>query len=204
MNSIADAIQNIGITQSFEKEVFLFQAQDPALGFYLVRKGEIRVYKMDEQGKEIEIVRLGPGDYFGEAIVFTSPIYPAYAQAVTDSEVIYFSKKDILDEIGKNPGVGQFFIQLLAKKCVTLNQRIESLGLQTIRQRLIRFLLTQSRNQGSLDIDLHIKKTELARVIGTISETLSRNLKQLQEEGLIDVDGNHIIIKDPVSLRAEV
>lgn len=204
MNSIADAIQNIGITQSFEKEAFLFQAQDPALGFYLVRKGEIRVYKMDEQGKEIEIVRLGPGDYFGEAIVFTSPIYPAYAQAVTDSEVIYFSKKDILDEIGKNPGVGQFFIQLLAKKCVTLNQRIESLGLQTIRQRLIRFLLTQSRNQGSLDIDLHIKKTELARVIGTISETLSRNLKQLQEEGLIDVDGNHIIIKDPVSLRAEV
>ncbi|MFC2159045.1 Crp/Fnr family transcriptional regulator, partial [Acidobacteriota bacterium] len=173
-------------------------------GFYLVRTGEIRVFKMDEQGKEIEIVRLGPGDYLGEAIVFTSTVYPVYAQAVKDSEVVYFPKKDILDEIEKNPSVGRFFIQLLAKKCVTLNKRIESLGLQTVRQRLIRFLLTQSRAQNSTRIELHSKKGELARILGTINETLSRNLKQLQDEGLIEVDSNFITINDIDSLRLEV
>ena len=204
MKTISEAIDRIGLIRSFERDDFLFHAGDPASGFYLVREGEIRVYKMDEQGKEIEIVRLGPGDYFGEAIVFTSPDFPAYAQAVVDSEVVYFPKSAIMEEIDRNPAVGRFFIQLLAKKCLILNRRIETLGLQTVRQRLIRFLLTQSKLQNSTEIELRTKKGELARILGTINETLSRNLKQLQDEGLIEVDGIRITIKDSTSLLSEI
>jgi CRP/FNR family transcriptional regulator len=159
---------------------------------------------MDEQGKEVEVVRIEPGDFLGEAIVFVSSEFPFYAQAVKDSEVIFLEKKTISQKIEKDPAVAQFFLNLLAKKCITLSNRIEFLGLQTIRQRLIQYLFSSCSGEKQCIIELRLKKVELAKLLGTISETLSRNLKQMQDEGLIEVKGKKIYVKDCLKLRAEL
>lgn len=182
----------------------LFQAGDPADGLYYVKTGQVRIYKMDEQGREVEVVRLEPGDFFGDAVLFVHKEFPAFAEAVLDSEVFFIEKSRLFRDLENVPGLARDFITLLARKCVTLNRRIEALGLQTVRQRLAQFLLMRCQGKGVCTVQLDIKKAELARLLGTISETLSRNLKQLQEEGLIEVTGRSIRIRDCLRLRSQL
>ena len=202
--AVPDSLKKLGHLRPFQKGEMLFSAQDEANGFYYVENGEIRVYKMDEQGREVEVVRLGPGDFLGEAIVFVSAVYPVFAQAVTNSDVLFFDKRKIDQEMAKNPGIAKYFVDLLARKCVVLSNKIESLGLRTVRQRLIRYILANCSGEKRCLVELKIKKGELAKILGTISETLSRNLKQMQEEGLIEVEGNKIAVKDCPALRGEL
>jgi CRP/FNR family transcriptional regulator len=159
---------------------------------------------MDEQGKEIEIVRLGPGDFLGEAILFAADAFPVFAQASKDSKVVFLAKTRLFSRLAEDPELARFFIELLARKCVVLNRRIEALGLQTVRQRLIQFLLTHCGGQQGCVVRLDMKKGELASLLGTIGETLSRNLKQLQDQGLVLVEGNTIHIRDCALLRKEL
>ncbi len=194
----------LGLLKRYQKDEMLFSAEDEADGFYYVQSGEIRVYKMDEQGREVEVVRLGPGGFLGEAIVFASPVFPVFAQAVKDSNVLFFDRRKISKEMEVDPSIAKFFVNLLARKCVVLSNKIESLGLRTVRQRLVQYLLSKCSGEQRCTVELKIKKSELAKVLGTISETLSRNLKQMQDEGLIQVEGNQILIKDCPALRREL
>lgn len=204
MVNIERAIKDIGRLKKYRKNELLFSAQQKADGLYYVQSGEIRVFKMDEQGREVEVVRLAPGDFLGEAILFVSSVFPFFAQAVKDSQVLFFEKNKIFKKIDKEPSIAKFFLNLLARKCVILNKRIETLGLQTVRQRLIQYLLLNCSGEQQCKVELKIKKVELAKILGTISETLSRNLKQLQDEGLIEVEGNKIHVKDCSKLRIEL
>ena len=204
MKDLEQKIRELGLSKAYAKDEFLFHADDPAEGFFYLRSGEVRVYKMDDQGKELEVVRLNPGDFFGEAIVFIQDRFPSYAQAVKNSQVIFFEKETFFRNLEKDAAIGKFFLHLLAKKCIVLNKRIEALELRTVRQRLIQYLVSSCTHETSCDITLPMKKTELAKLLGTISETLSRNLKQLQEEGLIAVMGNTIHIKDISRLKEEL
>jgi CRP-like cAMP-binding protein len=194
-------LRSLGASKKYAKGAFLFGAGKKAEGFYFVVTGEVRAFTMDEQGREVEVVRLGPGDFLGEAVALAGESFPLYAQAVRDSRVLYFDRRRVLAGLAADPAAARYFIELLARKCIVLNERIEALGLRTVRQRLAQYLL--ARGAGGPDgwIELPVAKTELARLLGTVPETLSRNLKQMQEEGLIEVRGLRIRIKNGARLR---
>jgi len=202
--SLPEEISSLGIRKKFAKKQYLFTPGQEASGFFYLISGEIRVFKMDRQAKEVEVVRIKPGDFFGEAAAFTSTRYPAYAEAVTDSEVIYFDKQKFFQRLDKNPAVARFFIKLLAEKCLVLNERIESLGLQTVRQRLAQYLLSRCSGQMGCLVEIRVEKADLARLLGTIPETLSRTLKAFQQAGLIEVSGRRIKVKNCPGLRQEL
>ena len=204
MKHLENIINGLGRLKRYARDSFLFQAEEKAAGFYYIETGEIRVFKMDEQGRELEVARLGPGEFLGEAIAFVSGRFPFYAQAVKDSDVRYFEIQEVFRRIESDASMARFFIDLLARKCVVLSSRVESLGLRTIRQRLIQYLLAHCYGSGHCLVELKIKKGDLAKLLGTISETLSRSLKQMQEEGLIEVDGRKIHIRDCQKLREEL
>ncbi len=194
-------IAGLGTQKTYPKNSFLFLAREEARGFYYILKGEVRVFRMDDEGKELEIVRLRPGDFFGEAIALLKGKFPAFARAAQDTEVLFFEGQAILRKLEKNPAVARFLVLLLARKCQVLNQRLETLGLRTVRQRLAQYLLSFCRADEACRVELPIKKVELARQLGTISETLSRNLGQLEKEGLIEVRRRTISVKSPRQLR---
>lgn len=145
MKHAKDFIENLGKRKRYARGSSLFQAEEKAAGFYYIETGEIRVFKMDEQGRELEVARLGPGDFLGEAIAFVSGRFPFYAQASKDSSVYYFEARAVFRRIDSDPAIAGFFIGLLAQKCVVLSSRVESHGLRTVRQRLIQYLVVQFR-----------------------------------------------------------
>lgn len=203
MQEIERIFRRAGESRVFKPGDALFMAGDPAGGLFFVEKGEIRVYQMDREGKEVEVVRLGSGDTLGEAVLFAGADYPFYAQAVLESRVLFLSRDALFWEIDRDPVAARAFLRLLSEKCLTLNRKIEALGIRTIRQRLIRYLIDLCPGDGNCRIELDRKKGELARLLGTVGETLSRNLRQLQDDGLISIHGRRIQILNCGALREE-
>lgn len=204
MRKIEAIFQRLGSIRNYPAGKMLFSAGEAASGLYYVEKGEIRIYRMDSDGREAEVVRLEAGDILGEAIVFTGNRYPFFAEAVRESRVIFLSRESLFEEIDKVPSSSLAFLRLLSEKCLTLNRKIESLGMRTIRQRLILFLLARCPGDRKCLVELDLKKGELARKLGTVGETLSRNLRQLQDDGLVRVEGRRIHILNCQALRNEV
>ncbi len=204
MDNLQKKIMALGITKTYRKKAFLFQAQEDASGFFYILKGGVRVFKMDENGREVEVVRLEPGDFLAEAVALASAKFPGFAQATEDTEVLFIEMGDFFKKLETDAALSRFFLDLLAKKCLVLNDRIESLGLRTVRQRLIQYLLSQCSGERACLVELKIKKSDLARLLGTISATLSRNLREMQQEGLIEVRGKRIRVKECLKMRQEI
>ena len=196
-------IAALGTKKKYAKNAFLFLAQEAAQGFFYVVAGEVRVFRMNDAGREIEIVRLRPGEFFGEAIALLSGEFPAFARAARDTEALFFDRRAVLRTIRNNAAAAEFFISLLAKKCLQLNERMEALSLRTVRERLARFLLARCPADPPFDVPLTVKKLELARHLGTISETISRTFRRMERDGLIRVEGARIRILERGRLAQE-
>lgn len=196
-------ILSLGVIKRFPAKAILFHPGDPAAGFYYLESGAVRVFKTDEQGRELEIARIEPGDFLGEAVAFVGGRFPFFAEAVRESETRYFGRAEVWRGLERSPAAARFFIGLLAGKCVFLSGRLESLGLRTVRQRLAQYLVQNCSGCPGV-VDLSVTKGELARLLGTVAETLSRTLKQMQDDGLIEVRGRAIRIDDCARLRGEV
>lgn len=203
MSELPEHIRLLGRSAAYARGASLFQAEEEARSFFYILAGEIRVFKMDDQGRELEVTRLGPGDFVGEAFALIHGRFPFFAQASRDSKALVFGAEAAEKAIAASPETARFFVRLLARKCVQLSGRVESLGMKTVRQRLAGYLLAGCGGGGPCAIALPMKKGDLAKALGTVGETLSRSLRQMQEEGLIRVEGRTIRVVDCVGLRRE-
>jgi CRP/FNR family transcriptional regulator len=201
MSELPAAIEGLGREKRLEKGASLFRADEAAESFYYLRQGEIRVFKLDEQGREMEVTRLAAGDFVGEAFALVRGRFPFFAQASRDSRVLAFPAAAVERAIGSDPEAARFFVRLLARKCVSLSGRVESLAMRTVPQRLAEFLLSRCGGPGGCRVDLPMSKSDLAKSLGTVSETLSRTLRQFRDDGLIEVRGPSIRILDCAALK---
>jgi CRP/FNR family transcriptional regulator len=204
VSELPAGIRRLGREGAFPKGTFLFQAEEPAGSFFFLSSGEVRVFKMDEQGRELEVTRLGAGEFVGEAFAFVEGRYPFFAQASRDARALVFAASAVEKAVRSDPAAALFFVRLLAGKCIRLTGRVESLGGQTVRQRLAEFLLTRCRGGGECAIALPMNKGDLAKSLGTVGETLSRTLRQMSDDGLIEVAGRTIRVLDGPGLRAAI
>jgi len=205
-NLLVAKIAALGAVKKYPRGTLLFSAGDPPDVFFRVEAGAVRVSRMDDQGRELEITRIGPGDFLGEAVSLAGVPYPFTAEAEEDSVVRRFDGKRVWAAIASDSAAALFFVDLLTRKCVLLGGRVESLGFRTVRQRLAQYLLGDCAGgtAGRCVVGLAVKKGELARRLGTVGETLSRTLKAMADDGLIEVRGRQIRILNCPKLRAEI
>jgi len=197
-------LEGAGLRRAFRKGAYIFLAGEAGDSFYFLKTGEVRVFRADNQGREVEVARLKAGDFLGEAVALVGVVYPASAQAVRDTLTLSFGRESVLTLAGRDPAVARFLVDLLARKCLVLNERVEALGLRTVRLRLIQYLLSHCSGERGCLIELPLKKADLARLLGTVPETLSRTLRQLEREGLIEVQGARIKVRSCPGLRADL
>lgn len=197
-----EAIGQIAIFKTVKKGGFLFLEGDRAIGFYVLFKGRIRIYKASPDGKEYTIHLIQPGQLFAEAAIFQGGRYPANGEAVEDSRVAFFEKNAFLNLLKASPEISLKIIGSLSGFVRDFNRQVEELSLKEVPARVASFLLSQSEEQDSDTIRLDISKSELANRLGTISETLSRNLRKFKESGIIKVDNKKITILDSARLNS--
>jgi CRP/FNR family transcriptional regulator len=191
----------VSIRHVSKGEILFFQG-DLATGFYVLLTGRIRVYKASPDGKEYTLHLISPGQMFAEAAVFRGPQYPANCAALEDSTIAFLPKDRFLSLVENSPQISLKMIGGLVGFVREFNQMVEDLSLKGVPARLASFLLNEYNKNEGFSFLLEVSKSELARRLGTVSETLSRNLKRFRESGWIRVAGKEITILDPEGLRS--
>ena len=193
-------LSSLGRRREAKAGALLFQQDQPAGSCLYVESGEIALRRVSRSGAEIEIARVGPGEWCGEVILFAGDSYPAQAVATRDSTIVEFRRADVLGRADRE--MSEFFLGLLARKCIKLNSRIEQLTILDSGQRLAGYLVDLcpgraagcSGDKRGCSFPLPKKKREIAAELGMTPETLSRALRQLEDSGCIRIGGPRIEI----------
>ncbi|HAR63509.1 MAG TPA: hypothetical protein DF296_12925 [Candidatus Margulisbacteria bacterium] len=203
-----DILASVAHSKTFTKGEHVFYALTPAEKFFYIIEGEVRIYKLDSSGQEIEVRRAFAGDIFAEVLVFAGINYPVSAQAVKPSKVISYNKQEVYALTQHDNRLAFFFIETLARRCLFLNQAIDNVSMQDLPVRLARYLLgyleehdIPVKNNQAI-IELSFPKKDLANKLGTIPETLSRTFAKLNGLGYVDVSGKTILIRNIEDLKA--
>ena len=192
-------LADIAILRRCEKKKTIFREGDRADGFFIVSAGSVKVFKLSEDGKEQVLHIVGPGQSFAEATVFEGGTFPAHAEALDDSELVFLPKQKFIDLLERNPRIALRMMASLSKWLKRMTDLVESISLRDVEARLVRYLSEEMKNRGVTPkdgtiLELKVGKNVLASHLGTVPETFSRTLKKLQEEGKIAVEGKKIRI----------
>lgn len=195
-------IENIVLEKQYGRGETIFFEGDDGNGFYLVVDGKVKIFKMSVQGKEQILHIFGEGEPFGEVPVFHGQPFPATAEALVKTRVLFFPRKEFVRVVTQSPSIALNMLAMLSMRLRRFTSQIESLSLKEVPARLASYLLYLLEEQGGGDsVELEISKGQLASLLGTIPETLSRILGKMSDEGLIEVQGRKIIILDRIGLE---
>ncbi len=195
-----EQIANRVLYQDIAKGETIFQEGDPGKGFYIVVTGKIKVFKLSVEGKEQILHIYGKGHSFGEVPVFQGKNFPASAMALEDSTILLIPRQAMVELISKSPALAMNMLADLSRRLREFTTQIENLSLKEVPARLAAYILTLANETAkdpalpSKKVILPISKAQLANLIGTTPETVSRMLKKMGDAGLIEVQTKEISI----------
>jgi len=190
-------LAEIGQVKKYERGESIFFEGDEGNGFYMIMEGKVKIFKMSFDGKEQILHIFGPGEPFGEVPVFHGHPFPANALSLVRTTLLFFPRKKFVDLVSSNPSLALNMLAMLSQRLRRFTSQIESLSLKEVPGRLASYIIYLAEEQGRTDkVTLDIPKGQLASLLGTIPETLSRIFAKMTDEGLIRVQGGTIFIED--------
>lgn len=195
------------VRKLFSVGEMIFSEGEPCSGLHIIASGKVRIFKTSVSGREQVLALNGPGDTVAELPVFDGGAFPASAVAVETTEMAFISRRDFQAYCMDHPEVALKVLTVVGQRLRRLVGIIEELSFTTIRQRLIATLLKLAQSEGrkterGVEFQLPSTHQELANQLGTVRELISRNLTRLDAEGLLEVEGRRILVKDMKGLAA--
>jgi CRP-like cAMP-binding protein len=184
----------------------IIQEGAAATHFGVIVSGQARVYYLGADGRRITFETLNVTDPVAAVAALAGGRYPANVDAVTASAIAWLARDALFDVLDEEPEVARSLIADLASHVVNFTSVVHTLALD-VPGRLASYLFQRSlqsgrRSERGVEIDLGMKKAELAAALGTVPETLSRALARLRDEGIIDFTGADVVILDVRRLAA--
>jgi CRP-like cAMP-binding protein len=200
LSAIVAAARHVQLTRG----ELLFQKGDQARGFYVITAGQIKLAFPSARGAEKVVEILGPGQSFGEALMFLDRPYPVFAAAVLDAAVVEIPRHPVTELLMRDPSFARSMLAGLAKRLHSLVQDVEDYTMRSGTQRLIGYLLQKAGDveSGPIEVVLSTSKAVIASRLNLTPETLSRSLHELMAKVLLDVHGKHVTIHDIQRLRS--
>ncbi len=201
------AIHQHSSERTYRRGAVIFFEGDPGEGFHYVKSGRVKIVKVAGDGREHIIKLLVPGDIFAEVLLFNSQPYPATAIAAEDAAVGSIRNADLERLVLANNKLALQFIKALSQRLLYAQQKITNLALGDVLARTAETLLRLGREHGrsgengSIVIAVGLSRQELANLVGTTRETVTRTLSALRREKIIDFAGDDLIILRPEKLK---
>ena len=191
--------------KSYKKGEVIANEEDECTSLGFVLDGVVEIQRIYLSGKQIVLKRLGNGDVFGEALVFSKKSqYPSTVIAFSECNILYINRKDILKLCTMDERVLGNFMSALSNKIFMLNSKIKSIAFKSIKHKVINFILEQAKVQKSKTIKLKESKEEIAAALGIPRPSLSRELMNLRDLNYIEFDRNIIDILKIEELEEEL
>lgn len=199
-------------TKVYKKDSFVFMKTDNLTHVYFILEGKVKIFRTNPDGKEQIINMLKAPDMFPHQGLFRQGNYPANAQVNKDTKLMSISIADFEEFLIVYPSVSVKMFRILGEIILDLQNRLEERLLLTVYEQIVRLFIRLANNHGKsinedeMVISLQFTNQDLANMIGSSRETVSRTISQLRKENLIknDDDGfyvvNYIGLKDQLSL----
>ena len=181
-------------------EVVMIEGE-PCAGLFVVQSGRVKIARTSLAGREQILHIAGPGEAFNDVPVFDGGPNPATVQAMTDSTLLVIDRATLLALFDRYPHLAQAVVAVLAARCRQLVAMIEDLSLHGVTARLAGLLLDQAAQVDAPPLT----RAQMAARLGTVREMVSRSLRELEQDGLIRLEGARIVIgdRDGLARRAE-
>jgi CRP-like cAMP-binding protein len=177
-----------------------------APGFYVLRSGKARIFRTGPDGREQTMRLVIAGDTFGEVPVFDNGAAPATVEALEPSEVLLVPSPAFAALVERKPAVGLALLRHFAIRLRSFTELVEQISLQTVQCRLARYLYQLAREEGiptgeGIVVPRELTQQDLASLVGSVREVVSRTLKVMEDDGLVEVRRKDIVIRDLVALQ---
>ena len=187
--------------ESYPRDGLIFFEGEVGRGLFFIKTGQVKVSRLGQDGKEHILHIFGPGDVFGEVMLFDDGLCPATALALVPTTVGIIEKQAMEDLVAKHPHVALKIIGLLTRRLRLLQEKVRSLALLDTAGRVAGYLWRLAKEQGErvpqgIEVEMPVTHAELAALVGSTRETANRVLRQFRAEGIIDFHRRRLLIKD--------
>lgn len=182
----------------------LFRRGDSSSAFYIVVQGQVKLAFSGSDGAEKVVEIFGPGQTFGEAMMFLDEPYIGFAETLSDAKLFSMGKTTLLAEIDRNSRLARNMLSRMARRLHLLIADIEAYALKSSAERVIGYLLRDvpPDARAPIEIRLPVAKGVLASRLSITREHFSRVLHELAQAKLIELDGRTIRILNRAGLLA--
>ena len=195
-------LMQVAMLRSIPRHTVVLNAGDSTDNIYFVLSGALKVQVSDEDGREVILSKLGPGELFGEMGVLDDHPRSATVLAVEPSQVVVMGKADFKQCLVDNPDVSLFIMRNLTKRLRMADRNIESLALLDVYGRVARLLLESADDvDGRKVVTQKLTKQDIGKMIGASREMVSRVMRDLSAQGLIEERDGQLILLDPEAFR---
>ncbi|AIF42758.1 Crp/Fnr family transcriptional regulator [Virgibacillus sp. SK37] len=194
-----EPIINLAKNRIYRSGTHIFMQGDPLTNVYFIHKGLVKIYKTDIHGKEQIVNMLQPGDMFPHQGFFRQDDYPAHAEVTEDAVLIYIPIHSFENFLITHPEICIKLFRVLGDKIVDLQNRLQEKILHNTYEQIILLLLRLAKNHGREVSDTHtvidtqFTNREMANMIGSSRETVSRTLTQLKKKNFIQTDKSGLL-----------
>jgi CRP/FNR family transcriptional regulator, cyclic AMP receptor protein len=194
-----EKIANISKERNYKKNMIIFMEDEPGEAFYYIKSGKVKIYRTYEDGREHIIHIFGEGDVFGEATLFNNICYPASASIYEDASIGIIKNADLEKLVKENSELSLKLIKLFAKKLIFAQNKIKDLTFNDVFSRTASQLIKLSKEYGVVTekgtaIKMQLSRQELAEMVGTTRETVSRVISKFKKEKSITENNDNLMI----------
>lgn len=189
--------------RSFKRKDLIFMEGQMPNDLYFIEEGQVKTYKINYDGKELITGLHGAGEFVGFVPLLEDRCYNENAEALTDSRISIIPKSDFITLMYSSKDVARKFIKLLSNNLEDMENRLLDIAYQSVRQRVAKAVLkmnekfTENGKPGAITVS----RKDLANIIGTAAESLTRTLADFRDEGLIEISGEGVKVLDKPKLQ---
>ncbi len=180
--------------------VILFE-DDPGDALFVVATGQVKVVLIGEDGREVILSVMGPGEFFGEMSLLDDEPRSAHVIAMEDSSLAVLRREDFEGILTTTPQIALALLRELSRRLRRADEKVGSLVLLDVQGRVARLLLDMAGEEGGDRITRRLTHHTIAQMIGSSRETVSRTMRDLTDKGLIAVQRRDIVIRDRAALE---
>lgn len=179
----------------------IFRRGDPCVGFHVVIYGQVKLMFVSSSGAERVVRLIGPGDGFGEALMFMEQDYIVTAQALRDSMLLHVGRDTLFRQLDKNPLMARKMLAGLSRRLYSLMGDVQAYTLHTGAQRVVSYLLHCAGDNIGVPFRISTSKSVIASRLNISPEHLSRILRDLHDKKFIELSGREFTILNLDGLR---
>lgn len=198
---LLDALAALGHTRLYPKGTIVVTEGEPALSMYLIHEGQLRVFVSDEDGREVELNTMGPGEYFGE-LMLGSQVRTATVQTTTRAKLTMVTRAEFEQALAERPSLAFHVIQHLIDRVRQLSRNVQGLVSMDVYGRVARLFTELARDENGVRVvPGPLSQQKIADRVGASRSMINRILQDLASGGYIETSRERIVLRKPLPKR---